>query len=107
MTDTPIADAWLKHYHGNMFDHNIRAAYAAERAWNASARAIIAQIKPFIDEYRGLTKHVYQPEGKHGSNCVICGVYTNAKHYLHAGRDPDLDTAYQSHVKPLLKELEE
>jgi len=79
MTDTPIADAWLKHYDGNMFDHNIGVAYAAERAWNASARATLAQIKPFFDIYRRYMWDMY----------------------------PDMQEAYNVHVVPLLKELEE
>ena len=84
MTDTLIADAWLKHYDGNMFDHNIGVAYAAERAWNASARATLAQIKPFLELYQKYNQR------------WLTNTLTEA-----------LDISYQAHVVPLLKELEE
>ena len=89
MTDTPIADAWLKHYDGNMFDHNIGVAYAAERAWNASARATLAQMKPFFDQYQFL-----RDKTEHGS----------LKELEASIR---LDEVYDDVVEPLLKELEE
>ena len=86
MKESLIADAWLKHYHGDMSDHNIRVTFAAERAWNASARVIIAQMKPFLDAY-----HEWESQVEPNQSVIINRVLKT----------------YQSHVKPLLKELEE
>ena len=89
MKDSLIADAWLKHYHGDMSDHNIRVTFAAERAWNASARVIIAQMKPFFDQYQFL-----RDKTEHGS-------------LEETAASIRLDEVYDDVVEPLLKELEE
>ena len=89
MKESLIADAWLKHYHGDMSDHNIRVTFAAERAWNASARVIIAQMKPFFDQYQFL-----RDKTEHGSLEETAATIR-------------LDEVYDDVVEPLLKELEE
>ena len=103
MTDTPIKDAFRE-----KFPDLWRPSDKFDKAiWMLSARACLAQVKPFLDAYLAQTAHEYQPKDKYSSDCVICGVFTNGRHHPYGINDSALDDAYQACVAPLLKELEE
>lgn len=83
MTDTPIADAWIKYY---MPEMPSRATF--ERlTFIAGARACLAQVKPFLETY---------------------GKWLNSTVPTHeiSVREAKIIAAYQA-LTPLLKELEE
>ena len=84
MTDTPLKNAYRKDFKCWWpTDDNDKAV------WMASARATLAQIKPFFDQYQFL-----RDKTEHGSLEEMAASIR-------------LDEVYDDVVAPLLKELEE
>ena len=87
MTDTPIADAFQEWRH-RIRENPDRDVFYSDPTlvWMECARALLAQMKPFLDAY-----HEWESQVEPNQSVIINRVLKT----------------YQSHVKPLLKELEE